>query len=94
MKITLPLLPEGADSWNIQAASPRYETPKDTRNFIQRVIYNLLMKLHDKAEKIWHWSFAASRKYAPPQDILVGHDYFELDQDGNFVPDIKDQVSE
>lgn len=32
----------------------------------RRMIYAILMWSHDRAERLWHWLYRVSQRYAPP----------------------------
>ncbi len=79
--IKMPPLPEGADSWALYGSIPIYESVADNRKWYQRLLYRLLMKLHNIAEALDLWAYHTARRFAEPQSHVTGYEHFRLDAD-------------
>lgn len=78
MKITLPELPEGADSWQVFTTTPVIETPMDMRPLRTRMIYGLLREVREYADQLETWAYRQMQKYRPPVAEITGYNYHPI----------------
>lgn len=90
--ITFPSLAKGQLGWALYADRPKWDTPADTRTHYQKTVYWILMRIHNKAEKVWHWAYRVSREYDAPQSKIIGSDPLYLGTWGKDGERIEDTV--
>lgn len=65
VRMTLPPLPVGADSWKLYY---EYQSPvgRDPWRWHHRIIWRVLMYFHERAERLWHWVWDTAQPFQEP----------------------------
>jgi hypothetical protein len=86
IKITLPPMAEGQTDWKLYT---EYQSPigRDPWPWHHRVIWQVLMWFHARAERTWHWLWDIAQPFQqPPMKYETKyHEIKVLKQDGLFL---------
>jgi len=65
IKVTLPAMTEGQTDWKMYT---EYPSPigRDPWPWHHQIVWQVLMRLHDRAEKLWHWVWDIAQPFKQP----------------------------